>query len=105
MSEADIQAAILEYLRLRRHYVFRVNTQGVPIHRPGAEGRFRPSPMRGVSDILGIQHGTGRFIAVEVKSATGTVSEHQKRFIMGVEAAGGIALVARSVDDVRAAGL
>ena len=56
------------------------------------------SQPKGVSDIIGIWKG--RFLAIEVKTQTGRVSEYQQRFIDRVIEEGGIAFVARSVDDV-----
>jgi hypothetical protein len=53
----------------------------------------------GSADLIGIQCGTGRFFAVEVKTDDGRVSPDQRRFIDHVIAAGGIAGVCRSVDD------
>ena len=56
----------------------------------------------GIADILGIQRGTGRFIAIEVKTAKGKLSPFQTNFLNWINEAGGIAFVARSVDDVMA---
>jgi len=53
----------------------------------------------GSSDILGLLPG-GRFICVECKSKKGKLSEKQKDFLAEVERLGGLAIVARSVDDV-----
>ncbi len=58
--------------------------------------------MRGVSDIILLHMGKAVFI--EVKSAKGRVSEHQQLFRQKVEAAGCRYVVARSIDDVVAAG-
>ena len=55
--------------------------------------------IRGVSDILGVYRG--RPIAIEVKSKVGVVSDYQKNFIQRFTQAGGIAIVARSVEDVK----
>lgn len=67
-----------------------------------AQGKYRAlnqfGAKKGVSDILGIYKG--RALAIEVKTAKGVVSEHQKDFLISFAAAGGIAFVARSVDDV-----
>lgn len=52
----------------------------------------------GGSDILGIAPD-GRFLAVEVKTPTGRVSRSQVAFIDGVITAGGIAGIARSIND------
>jgi len=52
----------------------------------------------GVSDIIGLWNGT--FIAIEVKTQTGRISEHQEFFMKDVVAHGGLAFVVRSVDEV-----
>lgn len=52
----------------------------------------------GVPDIVGCYQG--RMLAIEVKTDRGRVSEHQQRFIDNINAAGGLAIVARSIDDV-----
>lgn len=54
----------------------------------------------GSSDLVGFSN-TGQFIAIEVKTKTGRVSLDQQRFIDAVNAAGGLAFVARSAEDVR----
>ena len=53
---------------------------------------------KGISDILGIYEG--RFLAIEVKRPGGRLSQYQKEFLKRVRDEGGIAIVARSVDDV-----
>lgn len=52
----------------------------------------------GVPDIVGIHQG--KFLGIEVKTASGKLSPHQERFLKNINAAGGIAFVARSLDDV-----
>ena len=64
---------------------------------------------RGGSDIIGIRptvitqdmvgQTVGVFLADEVKTKTGRATKEQLRFIEAVNKAGGIAGVARSVDD------
>lgn len=56
--------------------------------------------IRGTADILGLKLGSGQLIAIEVKTPKGKVSEDQKEFLKKIESFGGIALVARSLDDV-----
>jgi hypothetical protein len=53
----------------------------------------------GVSDILGLLPN-GRFLAIEVKSATGRASEYQKKFIENVIKNNGVAFIAKSIDEV-----
>lgn len=45
----------------------------------------------------------GKFVAIEIKSAVGKTTERQEAYLARVRAAGGVAIVARSVDDVQAA--
>jgi penicillin-binding protein-related factor A (putative recombinase) len=54
--------------------------------------------INGVSDILGIYKG--KPLAIEVKSKVGRLSPQQELFLNRFVEAGGIAFMARSVDDV-----
>lgn len=51
----------------------------------------------GSADLIGWVDG--RFAAIEVKSARGIITDAQNRFIATVRDAGGVAGVARSVED------
>lgn len=53
---------------------------------------------KGVSDIIGCHNG--RFLAIEIKTEKGRVTPHQQRFLDRVNEAGGVAFVARSIEDV-----
>ena len=57
-----------------------------------------PMCQPGVPDILGIWQG--RMLGIEIKAPNGRVSEHQQRFIDSINREGGLAFVARSIDDV-----
>src|SRR5690554_872736 len=106
--ETKIQNSILIALSQAGCTVWRVETAGAwvgrQIHKDGstvtlANARmFTTGLVKGGSDIIGISPD-GRFLAVEVKTARGLVSPEQQRFIDAVNKAGGIAGVARSVDD------
>ncbi len=52
----------------------------------------------GISDIIGCYRG--RMIAIELKAPKGTLSPAQEEFIRQINEAGGLAFVARSIDDV-----
>lgn len=54
--------------------------------------------VKGVADIIGIYKG--KFLAIEMKSATGRLTENQKIFLDRVTAEGGIAIMAKTLDDV-----
>jgi VRR-NUC domain len=57
-----------------------------------------PMSEKGVPDIIGCYQG--KMLCIEIKKKTGTVSPDQKSFLANVKDAGGIAFVARSIDDV-----
>lgn len=57
------------------------------------------SGVNGVSDIIGLLPG-GRFLAIEVKTDRGKATPRQDKFIRDVNEEGGLAFIARSVDDV-----
>lgn len=65
------------------------------------DGKPFKSGLTGSSDILACIHG--RFVAVEVKTGTGTLSTAQRRFRDAVLRSGGVFVEARSVEDVVAA--
>ena len=52
----------------------------------------------GSADLIGIAPG-GRFLAVEIKTATGRATTEQQRFINAVLTRGGIAGIVRSPDE------
>lgn len=64
----------------------------------------------GVSDCIGwrsvmitqdmVGQKLAQFVACEVKAARGRATDQQKQFLAIVEQAGGVAIVARSADDV-----
>ncbi len=109
MSEAKLMHAIqMEVSRLGGR-VFR-NNVGI---FTGSDGSFvRTGLAVGSSDLIGwfpdnraltVTHWTTRavFLAIEIKSSKGRLRPEQKQFIDCVKKAGGLAFVARSVDDVR----
>lgn len=53
----------------------------------------------GYSDLTGYRRSEGRFVAIEVKTASGRPTEEQLNFIEQVRKAGGCAGIARSVDE------
>ena len=107
-KEQDIQRAILDYLKL---------VPGVTVWKSGggllplADGRRVRMGAVGVSDLVGwVQekyvnlhaHGyVARFLAIEVKRSGAFTTAKQRAFLDAVTAAGGVAFVARSVEDVR----
>lgn len=99
LKENDIQKSILEWFTLQRSaFVWRNNSVG--IYDPTRKAYRRPGThtLKGVSDILGIW--MGKPLAIEVKSKIGRVSPDQKAFLENFVKQGGIAFVARSLEDV-----
>ena len=92
--EGRIVAEILEYLRLRGIYAWRNNSGAVR-----ANGRMVQYGKVGSSDIIGIMPD-GRFLAIECKTDSGSLSEAQRLFIDVINKSQGLAFVARSVEDV-----
>ena len=101
-SEKAVETCILTYLNyLPKCFAWKNNSTGV--YDP-SRGCFRKSKNRfainGVSDILGIYHG--RFLAIEVKRATGgRTSKEQYDYIERIKKLGGIAGVCTSVDEAK----
>ena len=57
-----------------------------------------PMGQKGISDIIGCIHG--RMFCLEIKTTRGRVTPAQQQFLDDVNAAGGLALVVRSLNDV-----
>jgi hypothetical protein len=100
VPEADIQKQILQYLSYR-HYCWRNNTGGFRDKRD----HFYQFGKTGSGDILGVKKPTGQFFSIEVKRRGKKPTDNQVQFMQNIVAAGGLAFVAYSVDDVIAAGL
>lgn len=57
--------------------------------------------VKGYSDLTGWRRSDGKFVAIEVKTSKGRPSKEQKHFIEQVKQAGGLAGIARSVEQAR----
>lgn len=102
LSESEIQKLIIAWLKTNGIMCWRNNTTGVYDAKAKAFRQLTGvGAMTGISDILGILPG-GRFLAIEVKCKTGKVSAEQLKFIEQINASGGLAGVARSLDDAKA---
>jgi hypothetical protein len=97
VKETEIQRAILDYLIARGIFAWRNNTGGMEV-----QGRHRRRFVRfgtpGAIDIIGVLPD-GRFLAVEVKTPQGRVTDLQDTFLDSVRRNNGVAFVARSVDE------
>lgn len=94
--ESLIENAILRYLNMQGIYCWKNKTQGT--YDPVKKIYRANTVKKGVADILGILPN-GRFLAIEVKTKKGQLTVHQKDFLRQVSKNGGLAFVARSVDD------
>jgi hypothetical protein len=94
-SEANILNECLIALSKAGCTIWRNNT-GALTDKTGRLVRY--GLCKGSSDIIGMCPD-GRFLAVEVKSATGKATDAQWRFIHAVRSKGGRAGVARSSDE------
>lgn len=83
-TEAEITKEIRQYLKLRGVFHYK-QWQGL-------------GSLPGVSDIIGCYNG--RYLAIEVKRKGQNPTEKQQAFLDTVNAQGGLAFVARSVEDV-----
>ena len=92
-TEKQIQAAICEYLALRG-IVFAVTDAAIVRTDRGARQRVTT----GWFDVTACVGG--RFVGIEVKTASGRVRASQAELHERVKKAGGLVIVARSVDDV-----
>jgi len=101
LPEKDIQRDIMDYLAARRVFCWKEHSGGLPMQ--GGEWMM-PIGLKGKSDILGLLKG-GRFLAIEVKRPSGKLSLYQEEFIKNINDNGGLAFVARSIDDVIAQGI
>ena len=97
-KESEIQRAILEYLAYNKIMAWRNNVGTMAGEYKGRKWFVRFG-LPGISDIIGIYKG--RFLAIEVKSAKGIVSLVQQAFIDSINKNGGLAFVAKSLDDVK----
>lgn len=98
-TEANIQNDILIALSGAGCVVWRQNTGAYKCSKTGRLIRY--GLCVGSSDIIGIAPG-GLFLAVEVKKVGGAVRKGQPEFISAVRKAGGLAGIARSVEDALA---
>lgn len=107
-KETAIQNQIMLALSGAGCLVFRNETSGAWVgkvaHKSGDQVTLKGARMItfglcvGSSDLVGVTPD-GRFLAVEVKTTRGRVTPEQRRFIDAIVAHGGVAGVARCVND------
>lgn len=99
VSEAIVLDSVLRFLRIhpRVAWVQRINVGAYK-----ADGaRYLRFGFKGCSDIIG-QTKEGRFLAIECKSTTGTLTDEQETFLARVNRHGGLAGMVRSINDADA---
>ena len=99
MSEQDLQNAILDWLHIHRAWAIRVNSGFMKIE--DAKGRtrvFKGAPA-GTPDIIGIWPG-GLGFAIECKLKGNKPTPKQAETLESIQTAGGLTIVAYSLDDV-----
>ena len=98
-NEAAVVKACLQWLTLKRCFVWRNNSGA---YAPEKGGRFVRFGKKGSADIIGMnRHGV--FLAVECKAGKNTLQAAQIAFRDSVVACGGIYVLAYSVEDLEAA--
>jgi hypothetical protein len=100
--ETIIQEAILEELSWNGVFAWRQNTKPDVVGGGGGRrARFKKAKVTGIPDILGICYN-GKLLAIEVKTMEkdSKLTSNQEHFLSSLANNGGLAFVARSVDDV-----
>lgn len=94
-KEKDIQNAIVEWLEWKKIFHYRNNTGAFV--RPGTSSFYRFG-VPGAPDIVCVI--SGLFVGIEVKRPGGRLSPLQEDFGKRLTKAGGIYIVATSIEDV-----
>lgn len=101
--EADVLPSLLQALPFFKRVAWfeRMNVAaGKLVFKDGTTSRFMRFGFKGCGDIIG-QLIDGRFLSIEAKRRSGVSSDDQIAFAARVNANGGKAFVARSIDDLR----
>lgn len=100
-TEAQIQGAIVEWLRYSGYLTFHIPNGGLRGKREAAKLKWQ-GVLAGVPDLAVIwqELGEARLCFIEVKTASGRLSEDQSDFRNKVNAIGFDYIIARSLDDV-----
>jgi len=102
MTEIELQKQICNYLNLNGHFVWRQNTGlAFYVNAKGKKRAFRAS-FKGCSDIVGLLKlgKIGVIICIETKIKKNKLSDYQVKFLREIREKGGIAFVARSLNNV-----
>lgn len=103
ISEKLIEKSILQWLSVKGIKAWKNHSVGIFDPRQGQFRAIRGQfTQKGTADILGILPD-GKFLAIEVKSEKGRVTDEQAQFIDDILHRNGFAIIARSLDEVIAA--
>jgi hypothetical protein len=100
IRESDIQKVIMDWLTLHRIFHYRNNAGGMSGKHKGKPWFVKFGKV-GMPDIVAVFKG--RYIGIEVKGPKGFQSRVQTEFQVELEKAGGIYILARSIEDVQKA--
>lgn len=96
-TEKATQKTVLDYLTKKGVLFYRQNSGAF---KTASGGFYKFASMNGLPDIVAIKKPHGQFIGIEVKDKKGVLNENQLKFKELLESAGGIFIIARSLDDV-----
>lgn len=105
LKEQALKTLIKNYLLAKGHFVWVNNSGFVKRFYTNKQGVENSHVLRmgtkGGADLIGIEKGTGRFIAVECKVGYNKPTPDQQEFLHEIERRGGHAIVAYTLDDVQ----
>lgn len=99
MREKDLEMLVLDYLNKRGIFAFKIQTVGIWDADKKVYRNLSKFCLRGTSDILGVMPN-GRFLAIEMKGPKGRATQEQLAFISKVKRQGGVAFIARGIEDI-----
>jgi len=85
---------VIDYIFRQGGYAWRASSVGV---FDSKQQHFRAAAKKGVADVLACYHG--HLVAVEIKIGKDHLSDEQQGFIENVKHYGGIAFVAKDLED------
>ena len=88
-TETDIRRQVQDYLCIKGWFTY-YNLQGLGAYR-------------GIPDLIAVK--SGRVLFIELKTARGRQSDHQKKFQADLEAAGGEYILCRGAEDLQERGI
>lgn len=97
-SEKSIETSIISWLKLNGYFAFKIENGGVHNAKSGGHFFNHRTRLAGIADICLLVNATS--VWLEVKSAIGKQSNHQKAFEQMVKESGNHYFLVRSIEDV-----